>query len=431
MNHLVWMLASALAVTAGAEEAPSRIVVRDGQFIDEGTGRPFTPLGANYYRVGAVSSGKQGHSALCPPSYDRAYVERMMTDLEASGFNTLRVFHSFLMGEDGILASPEAREVAPGYAANLLHLLRTARSHHVRLIFTWDIWNPTSEWLAAQPLPDEARSGIPMTGTPGMLVNAFRFTLPGARTRAGCIVALIEVIKKADPGLLPVVLSWELENEVYYRVDQAPFDKREGRFTFAGRSYALDSDAELQALMDDNLVAWANLCAGAIRLVSAGVFSFAAVGRGGPGTLSADQTKDTRAPARLMALLRSGLDFLDLHLYAWRNKDQGFEHFLARNLASVEWEELRAAARKAGKPIFCGETGVFANYLRRAPNWQEIDHPLGLASFRDHLRAMSGNGFVGALYWHYGNPDTTPADEHPALALFPEYGKCLREAWQR
>lgn len=437
MRSVVLALTGSLAITAGAADPTAlRIVVRDGRFVEKATGKPFIPLGANYYRGGTVKNGKKGHAALCPVAYDRAYVEKMMADLEASGFNTLRVFHSYLMGEDGLLASPQAREVAPEYAANMLHLLQQACKHDVRVIFTWDIWNPSSEWWASQPLPDEARSGIPMEGTPGMLVNALRFALPGVRTRANSIVALIEVIKKADPGLLPVVLAWELENEIYYRMDQAPFSKREGSFTFAGKSYALDSDAEVQALMDDNIVAWSNLCAGAIReadpeaLVSAGVFSFAAVGRGGPGTLSKDQTKDTRVPARLTALLRADLDYLDLHLYAWRTKDQGITDYLARNLASVEWEQLSAAARTAGKPILSGETGVFANYLRKAPNWQEIDHELGVACFEEHLRGMKERGFAGALYWIYGNPDSVPNQEHPVLALFPQYGKALREAFQ-
>jgi hypothetical protein len=99
-------------------------------------------------------------------------------------------------------------------------------------------------------------------------------------------------------------------------------------------------------------------------------------------------------------------------------------------LASVEWETLRDEAARAGKPVLVGEAGVFANYLRRPPDWQQIDHELGLACLREQVQGLWAQGFAGALYWHYGNPDSTPQDECPALALFPQYGRALREAWR-
>ena len=147
-----------LALAPGTYQA--RIVVREGRFVEKATGRPFVPLGANYYRVGAVKSGKQGHSAFCPGSYDAAYIEAMMASLAASGMNTVRTFHSYLLGDDGILASPQARAIAPGYAANVVHFLQQARRHGLRVIFTWDIWSPGSDWWSSEPLPQEERYGL-------------------------------------------------------------------------------------------------------------------------------------------------------------------------------------------------------------------------------------------------------------------------------
>jgi len=85
---------------------------------------------------------------------------------------------------------------------------------------------------------------------------------------------------------------------------------------------------------------------------------------------------------------------------------------------------------RLASPVFAGETGVFANYLRRGPDWQRIDHDLGLACFREQIEGMRAQGLAGALYWHDGSPDSAPGDESPALALFPPYGKALREAWR-
>ncbi len=255
------------------------------------------------------------------------------------------------------------------------------------------------------------------------------------RTRASAIVALIEALRARDPRLLSVVLAWELENEVCLSAKTAPLNQREGEFTFAGRRYNLGSDHEAQALMDDVLAQWANLCADAIHeadpeaLVSAGVFSFAAVGRGGPGTLSTDTTGDERVPARPLALLRSRLDYVDVHLYAWRTAEQSVSQHLDRDLDSVEWDEVQAKARELGKPLMCGECGVFANYLRAAPNWQEINHELGAQCFREQVAGLKERGLAGALYWSYGNPDSTAGDENPSLTFHPQYGRILRETW--
>ncbi len=417
---------AAVGQTAGADPVTSRIAVRDGAFVDVETNAPFTPLGVNYFRVGELQEGKKGHATFCPGLYDRGFVETMMAQLQTWGFNTVRTFHVYHVGETGIL-----------YLANVVHFLQQARAHGVRVIFSWDIWMPPSDWWSSRELPGEEGCDLRPEWDPEMGINAFRLHRGSVRTRANAIVSLIEALQATDPGLLPVVLAWELENEVYFSAKKAPLSAREGTFTFAGREYALSSDAEAQDLMDDVIVQWADCCADAIHeadpeaLVSTGVFSFAAVGRGGPGTRSQDETGDGRIPARPLALLRSKLDYIDIHLYAWRKEDRSVTQFLERDLKSVEWETLQAAAQEAGKPVMCGECGVFANYLRRPPNWKLIDHDLGLKCFREHATGVRSHGLAGALYWPYGNPDSTPGDENPPLLHHPDYGRVLREVWSQ
>jgi len=437
----VALLCGALSLWAGPtfaqSETPARIAVRDGAFLDTGTGAAFTPLGVNYYRVGELQDGKSGHATFCPRYYDRDFIEKMMADLEGWGFNTVRTFHVYHVGEGGILSSPQAREINPEYLDNVVHFLQQAQAHGIRVVFTWDIWMPPSDWWASQPLPSEEGCDLRDNWDPAMGVNGFRLHRGSVRTRANGIVALIEAIRAVDPGLLPVVLAWELENEVCVSATRAPLSARDGEFVFRGKPYRLSSDEETQALLDDILVQWADCCADAIHradaeaLVSASVFTFAAVGRGGPGTLGADRTDDERIPARPLALLRSKVDYVDVHLYAWKSAEMGVGGFLDRNLESVEWPQLQARARELGRPLMCGECGLFANYLRSAPNWQVINHELGLQCFEEHVTGLRERGLCGALYWPYGNPDSTPGDETPALVCHPQYGAVLRELWQR
>ena len=413
----------------------SRIAIKQGRFVEHDTGKPFTPLGVNYFRVGEFRKGKRGHMTFCPGLYDRGFIEKMMADVAAWGFNTVRTFHVYHVGENGVLASPHAREIEPRYLSNVAHFLEQARKHGIRVIFTWGIWHPPSDWWSSQPLPGEAEADLRPEWDRQMGLNNFRICLSSVRTRSNAIVSLIEALRQRDPAMLPVVMAWELENEVFFAADKTPFNRQEGIFRFAGRDYALSSDEETQALMDHTIVQWADLCAEAIHradpetLVSTGVFTFGAVKRGGPGTLSKDKTRDARIPARPLALLRSKLDYIDIHLYAWKTASVGIREHLARTLASVEWDKVRQKAQAIGKPVLVGECGVFARYLRKPPNLALIDHQLGTMYFREHVQGIKESRFAGALYWSYGNPDSKPSDHTPPLVLIPQYAKALRETW--
>lgn len=419
-----------------ADAPPGRIAIRDGRFVEAGSGKPFVPLGANYYRA-AKDPGKQAHAALCPGSYDAEYVERMMAAMAARSWNTVRVFHSFLVGPSGLIESPGSSEINPAYLANVLHLLRTARERGVRVIFTWDIWLPAAEAWARQPLPNDWESTFQADPPPRQGVNSFRLAVGPVRNRAAGIVALIRGIKVADPTLLQVVLAWELENEVRFAADQEPFVTRSAEFGFGGATFDLSTDAGSQALMDAAAAAWASACADCIHaadpesLVSASVFTFQAVGRRGPGTLSRDKTDDARVPASPRALLASRLDFIDIHVYAHRGPIDRVRADVTKTLESVGFAELLRDARRLGKPLLAGEVGVSAGATRRPPDWHVIHHDVGEALFGELVAAVRDEGFAGALLWHYGNPDSLPDDEFPAVSLHPGYGDRLRAAWQR
>lgn len=405
----------------------ARISVREGRFVEKTSGKPYAPLGVNYYRVNKPGQ----HATFSPAYYDRAFIEEMMDDVAARGFNTIRTFQCYTVGEDGIVTSPQAREISPAYLDNVIHFLEQARKRHLHVIFTWDAWNPGSEWLSSIPLPDESKYHFlpKWDRQPGP--NSFRIDMSAVRTRANCITELIKSIKQRDPGLLPVVMSWELENEVYFTTAQPPLDTREGTFDFGGKTYNLASDDEFQALMDAIVSQWSNALTEAVRkadpeaLVGAPVYTFAAVGRTGPGTLSKDTTKDPRIPARPMALLKTGIDYLDIHLYAWKSDTETVGDFLARSLASDEFDQLQSEAREAGKPIVSGEIGVFAHYLRKPD--LTIDHTLGVQCLREHLTGINQRGIAGVLYWPYGNPDSKPGDETPPIVLFPQYADVLHQ----
>ncbi|MCX6876381.1 MAG: cellulase family glycosylhydrolase [Verrucomicrobia bacterium] len=423
--------ARAGATSNGDKVTAGRIAIRDGRFVDSGTGRAFRPFGVNYYRLGPIAENKHGHSAFSPGTYDEAFITRMMEELSRSGFNTVRSFLSIHSGTNGIVTHPQSGEVNPAFLRNLVHFLRAARTHGIRVILSWDIWTPDSRAWAETPLVDEARHGWVTEPKQELKVNGFRLTPQPIRAKANAIRALIGGLRQSAPELLPVVLAWELENEVHFILDQEPFSSRPAAFVFGGRAFDLGTDSGAQALMDASTRAWATACADAIHaadpeaLVSASVFTFNAVGRQGPGTWSKDQTKDARVPARPLALLDTSLDFVDLHLYACKSETETIAQHLQRHLASVEMPLLATEARRLGKPILIGESGVAAHYMRRGPDWQTIPHDIGVNLLRDFHQALAAQPFDGVLHWHYGSPDSTANEEYPALYLFPQYGEPL------
>ena len=121
-------------------DAPDRITIRDGKFVNARTGAAFTPFGVNYCVVGEFKTGKRGHAIFSPSHYDREFVGGMLRDLQSWGCNTVRVFHACVSAEDGIVTSRDATELSPDYVANVLDFLEQARAHGIRVITSFDVW---------------------------------------------------------------------------------------------------------------------------------------------------------------------------------------------------------------------------------------------------------------------------------------------------
>ena len=255
-----------------------------------------------------------------------------------------------------------------------------------------------------------------------------------ARRRANLIVQMITAIRRVDPALLNVILAWELQNETSFDVTAQPFNQMSGSYHFAGRTYDLGSDQQKQALMDAIIVQWANVSADAIHhtdplaLVSDSVFTFAAVQRIGPGTLSQDKTRDLRVPARLLALAGTHLDFVDMHTYAYQAQGRTFAGNEEADFSSVEWETLKPTLRKLGKPILAGETGLFRDDVM-SRDGRGIDKPLALSVLRKHIQVVKDAGFAGALYWSYGSPNCAPEDANPPMRYYPYLAATLTDAY--
>ncbi|MHC4251962.1 MAG: hypothetical protein ACYS9X_22820 [Planctomycetota bacterium] len=373
-------MAALVSASSGeaARELP-RIAVREGAFVDS-RGAAFAPRGLNYIRLRQAAC--LWHDTFSPASYDGPRAGRALEDMSRRGFNLVRVFVDHTAGA-GAVATRDAERLSAGYMANVVDFLRRARASAVRVIFAMCYLAEGRRWRGiAGPMP----AGV--GGENAMLLSPAR-----ARAKATYMADFAATIKERERTLLTTVFSYELDNETTYRADLPPFSTRRGTFGFGDGRYDLASGEGLQRLADDAVVAAANVAVRAVRridpgaMVSANVFTFAAVGRTGPGRLLTDRTRDARFPARPLALARSDIHYLDIHLYGIT--PEGLE----RDLASVEWDELAPALRRAGKPVIMGEYGAF----RHGPATADAAARLLVA----HVDRVSDSGFAGHLLWTY------------------------------
>jgi hypothetical protein len=372
---------SARAGRRDAAPAPRelpRVSVRDGRFVVKGTDQPFVPRGFNYIRL-----RPRWHGTFAPKRYDAERAEAMLRDVRRGGFNTLRVFID-PAGGDGVVASADATKLSKAYMGNVIDFLERARRHRVYVV------------ASLLMLPNCRRYGeiVGHTRKGFGHGNEMYFEEGFVRAKARYVADFVEAIEARDPALLPGVLAYELDNETHFVADRPPLSTKTGKLTGPdGKTYDLSSDGDLQRLADAAVIRWADACVEAARradadaMVSINVFTFAAVGRRGPGRLRKATTKDRRFPARPLALTRTKLDYIDVHFYPF---DDGT---LGRDLKSIEFEAFRKACKAAGKPMIMGEFGAFKK------SWPTL--PAAAAAMSKHVRRIEKLGFAGWLYWTY------------------------------
>lgn len=369
-----------LALALLAVELPRPQPSADGFLVD---GALLKPFGVNYIRLRTVDD-QPWHDTFNPASYDPDRAERMFADLAARGMNVVRVFIDPLVG-GGIVESAQAGGLSRGYLAALCDFLARGRAHRVYTIlaFSWTPDIPRYRALLGEPI-----DGI--GGTNQMHLH------PGhLAARALFMQDVAAAVRLEDPGLLSAILAWEAENESCFLATEPPFSLREGAVTCAnGVTYDLSEPGAHQRLADEGAVHRLTTLRAAVRaidpaaLLGVNVFTFAAVGRSGPDRLGQDETPDARFPYCPLALVEA-VDYVDIHLYPRSEADS----ITRLDLPSIEWDALPAACRRAGRPLFVGETGM----LRP---WHPTPAP-ALERLRAHMQELQQLGFGGWLYWSY------------------------------
>lgn len=370
---------------ADADDQPD-ITIRQGAFVSRKTGEAFVPRGFNYIRL----FPQRSHNTFDPEHANAEAVEAEMRRWQADGFNVVRVFLNAAAQVPGTLAKKGERGLVPAYVAKVADFLDRAQRHGIAVMLC------TESYPQVPPFTDGLCPPAATLSAP----NAEYMEAGRVEAKAVFLKELINGLRAASPTCLRAVFSYDIQNELCFQVSP-PFTLASGSVTLAdGRTYQLP--AQRQELADEAAVGFINRVAAVIHeahpgaLVSASVFTYAAVGRDGPGDFRVEKAAwKNRVPFRPLALARSKADFIDLHFYAENGT------VWERDLRSVEFEELRRVAREHGKPLFVGEFGAFKSAF---PSVEPAAAWMGAWS-----EQFAPRGFAGWLYWTY---DT---DEQPEL----------------
>jgi hypothetical protein len=372
------LVLAASASIAGTAGPLPRICVRDGNFVQRGSNQRFHPRGFHYVRLRPDGA----HYVFAPSLYDPNRAEAMLADLSRNGFNVVRVFI-------GAVETVEDGRLSPRLMANFCDFLERAERHGVYVIVVVD-------WVA-----NAKRYNDIIGNTPANVESVQVHYLDQRHIAAKALYLqdFIGAIKGHNPRLLSAVFAYELENESYMDSAYKPFSESSGKFEFMGKSYDMSSAKELQELVDLASARRCNALVKAIHavdadaMVSCSVYTFNAVGRTGPGALRTDKSPETRFPMRPLAMVKTKLSYIDIHLYSFT------EEGLERDLRSIEWTKLRPACKKAGKPLFVGECGAFKSQI---PTLAEAADAM-----TRHIGRVMDKGFAGYCYWTYDCDEQT------------------------
>lgn len=369
-----------------------RIAIHKGRFVKKDTGNIFIPRGFNYIRLREFPGIPEAlwHDTFNPKRYNPAETHALFSHLKEKGFNVVRVFIDHLP-EQGILETKNSSRLSEIYMDNVCHFLSEAGKNGVYVILAFP-WFPDSP--AYHRIDKENPENKPYH-------NASFFHPLYIAVKMRYLSDFVKTVRERNPDLLSAIFAYELENETHFCADELPFTLEDRNFKFLSSSYDLTKPEEKQRLADDAIQNWADLCVKAFRkhdegaLVAANVFTFHAVGRSGPVSHFRENAPDRRFPARPLALLKSRIDFLDIHLYATADVEESMK----KDLESIEFSEVKRECQKRGKPIIMGEFGAFKE---RFP-----DINLAAKAMKQQADLSRELGFEGWLYWTYDSDEQT------------------------
>jgi hypothetical protein len=312
------------------------------------------------------------HSTFNLGTYDPERAEQALRDMQADGYNLVRVFLNGACREECIGAASGGLSAA--YVANVADFLRRAQAHEIFTILTTDSEPGTEHYIDLLDTdwgPDFGGTNTSYLRQGGLLV--------GRAFWQDLILAL-----QGQGAPLDAIFAYALRNELFFESNAPPLSFTTGMVTAAnGQYYDMASESDRQRMMDENLVHWIDQIRGAIleldptALVTVGFF---------PPDKPNPWPSAPRVIRTYPAIWESSVDFLDFHPYPGG-------YALGPLVENFEMEGL------ALKPVIMGEFGASRSTYAAASGAARALHDWQIDS--------CSYGFDGWLLWTWDSDEQT------------------------
>ncbi|MGI9102871.1 MAG: hypothetical protein ACR2IF_10560 [Terriglobales bacterium] len=262
--------ASATVTVFATPRIGVRTVMGAGEFYDKMTGARFVPRGNNYVRLQKerlaypVSALTEWHTTLSVGLYDSARVEQAFKDMEALGYNVVKVWMDCCGATTG-LGNGSGDGLNPAYLANLADFIKRAKAYHIYVIITLDDLPKVGGY---QQMIDPACLGAwPGCG------NLEYTTTGGINADKKFWQDLIRGLV-AQKAPMDGIFAYQLREEYTYPPDwqqeswapPLPLLPTSGTFTAAnGKTYNMADPAQVDQLKNDSLIYWTDKTRAAIQ----------------------------------------------------------------------------------------------------------------------------------------------------------------------
>lgn len=396
-----------------------QIVIKPGDtkadFITKDSKQVFVMNGVNYVGL------RYGDHATFEPEigavgakYDPYTVETMFKELKKNGYNTVRVF--ILGGRKlpnrglgGFVDATNGLYIP--YMENVFDFIKRAHKYGIYVMPNFS----ENEMISNEYFKTLANNA----SSQGIL-----FSKDGIAAKQQYLKLFLEYIKQRDPEIMASIIAMEMQNEFAFSGNQAPFDKTTGTYTFLdGQKFDMSNQDQRRELANAAITNYYKQMKEAITsvvpdmLLSEGTFTMLGVGKNyndNKGIMPV-ANGDSRYPMTAIELLKTDIDFLDMHIYRYGATGNGQEVF-EKNYNNMLLDTEEAKHLIETKPIILGEYGAM---LTDQPE-QDFDTAMKYCMvLRDE--AMK-HEFSGALFWTIDSFEQTTM-----WSLMDQNGKYLKE----
>ncbi len=358
--------------------AEHRIGVRPvnglGEFYDRQTDLKFVPRGMNYARLDHIVGGGNWHSTFDPRLYDPDKIEQAFRQMEADGYNIVRVFIDCCSAPGQQVGSRHGG-LNQVYIEKVVGFLQRAKAHRIYALLILDL------------TPGDGNYNDPMWKALGPNFDGenVRYLTPGGlQAKKDYVTDFVQaLIDQHAP--LDAVFAYDLTNEVNLDSSKPPLSLESGMVTtMNSKTYDMSKQGEKDSMVNDNLIYWINHLREAIRQLdsTAMVTTSFFVPQGPVPT----RIGDTRFILTKAVIEQSEADFIDLHPYpGW-------------GLTLPQYARNFGVSAKTQKPAIIGEFGGQMSVYHSATVAAQVLHDWQIQSCE--------YGFDGWLLWTWDTEES-------------------------